>query len=440
MGSLSKGRTILDKQKISRKLKSMDKPWTQKAPRSNSSNNPHQLSARQMYTMKHTSSQSADMACNWASGKKSSQVNSRPQQWELPKVVKYWSSLHREVVEFPSLAIFKTQLDMALSNQLYNTALKPLQEKQGSGEDCKKESAVSGSNHGSHWELLGAQLARQNSPLLSECPEEDCCMTGSSGTLALGTCQAFKSGPMQNEGAEYFPHQIDVKDSRLAYSAPRDTRQMQRSTVTFKAMSDGSLTQRPQRVNGDAKACAECDTSDPSQTGIGALQARNIYYEIQRKEFAFYSLDFNSGDFKKKTLQILGCAREQQCHCGMTQGTLQRPVPMGMLLLQTQVAQKCQKPVQFSAPIESDKAFETPLPFQTPSPQLLSEGSSRLAGSGARGRMPAPARAHNPRFCPINCRHILPQAQALGTAAERQAQAGTQQQHQQQNYPIKLPE
>lgn len=36
-------------------------------------------------------------------------------------------------------------------------------------------------------------------------------MTGSSGTLALGTCQAFKPGPTQNEGAKYFPHQTDVK-------------------------------------------------------------------------------------------------------------------------------------------------------------------------------------------------------------------------------------
>lgn len=36
-------------------------------------------------------------------------------------------------------------------------------------------------------------------------------MTGSSGTLALGTGQALKSGPTQNEGAEYFPHQTDIK-------------------------------------------------------------------------------------------------------------------------------------------------------------------------------------------------------------------------------------
>lgn len=91
-------------------------------------------------------------------------------------------------------------------------------------------------------------------------------------------------------------------------------------------------------------------------------------------------------------------------------------------------------------PTESDKAFETPLPFQTPSLQLLSEGSSRLARSGAGGRMLAPARVYNPRFCPINCLHILPQPRALGTAAEQQAQAGARQQHQQQNYPIKPPE
>lgn len=70
---------------------------------------------------------------------------------------------------------------------------------------------MSSSNHGSHWELLGAQLTRQNWLLTSECPEGDCRMTGSSGTLALGTCQALKSGPTWNEGAEYFPHQTDVK-------------------------------------------------------------------------------------------------------------------------------------------------------------------------------------------------------------------------------------
>lgn len=87
-------------------------------------------------------------------------------------------------------------------------------------------------------------------------------------------------------------------------------------------------------------------------------------------------------------------------------------------------------------PIESDKAFEIPLPFQTTSPQLLSKGSSQFVGSGDGGRTPAPAQAHNPRFCPINCQHILLQPQALGTAAERQAQAGTRQ----QNYPIKPPE
>lgn len=34
------------------------------------------------------------------------------------KVVKYWNSLHREVAEFPFLRTFKTQLDMAMSNQL----------------------------------------------------------------------------------------------------------------------------------------------------------------------------------------------------------------------------------------------------------------------------------------------------------------------------------
>lgn len=34
------------------------------------------------------------------------------------KAVKYWNSLHREVAEFPFLGTFKTQLDMAMSNQL----------------------------------------------------------------------------------------------------------------------------------------------------------------------------------------------------------------------------------------------------------------------------------------------------------------------------------
>lgn len=80
-----------------------------------------------------------------------------------------------------------------------------------SSEDCKKESAVRGSSHGSHWELLGAQLTRQNWALVFKCPEGNCCMAGSWETLGLGTCQAFKSGCTQNEGAEYFPHQTDVK-------------------------------------------------------------------------------------------------------------------------------------------------------------------------------------------------------------------------------------
>lgn len=33
------------------------------------------------------------------------------------KVAKYWHSLNRKVAEFPFLRIFKTQLDMAMSNQ-----------------------------------------------------------------------------------------------------------------------------------------------------------------------------------------------------------------------------------------------------------------------------------------------------------------------------------
>lgn len=70
-----------------------------------------------------------------------------------------------------------------------------------------KRSAVSSSSHCSHWELLGAQLPQQK---ISE-SLKDGCMTGSSGSLALGTYQAFKSVPTQNEGAEYFPHQTDTK-------------------------------------------------------------------------------------------------------------------------------------------------------------------------------------------------------------------------------------
>lgn len=70
-----------------------------------------------------------------------------------------------------------------------------------------KRLAVSSSSHCSHWELLGAQLPQQN---VSECLE-DGCVTGSSGSLALGTYKAFKFVPTQNEGAEYFPHQIDTK-------------------------------------------------------------------------------------------------------------------------------------------------------------------------------------------------------------------------------------
>lgn len=70
-----------------------------------------------------------------------------------------------------------------------------------------KRSAVSSSSHCSHWELLGAQLPQQK---ISE-SLKDGCMTGSSGSLALGTYQAFKSVPTQNEGAEYFPHQTDIK-------------------------------------------------------------------------------------------------------------------------------------------------------------------------------------------------------------------------------------
>lgn len=70
--------------------------------------------------------------------------------------------------------------------------------------------------------------------------------------------------------------------------------------------------------------------------------------------------------------------------------------------------------------IKKDKALGTLFAFQTLSLQKM------LPAVREWSRGPAPARVHTPCLCPINCQHILPQCRALGTAAEGQAQAGSQ--------------